>query len=61
MYYFALSHAPPALAIIIASNTPARTPPPISPAKASVQSKRPVSNGDSMASIPGKIISDNAA
>lgn len=61
MYFFALSHAPPALDIKIAIMTPVTSAPASSPPSAAGPNRIPTANGDNTAMIPGTNISFNAA
>ena len=56
--FLALSHAPPALAIIIAINTPVTRDPANNPPRAATD-QSPTTTGTAIASIPGRIISFN--
>ena len=57
MYFFALSHAPPALDSITASSWPVRIAPARNPPSASPFRKKPAKIGESTASSPGVVSS----
>ena len=57
MYFLALSQAPPALAIMIASRKPVAMEPMSSPPRASGPSTMPTTTGTMTASRPGRTIS----
>jgi hypothetical protein len=61
MCFFALSHAPPAFAIIRASSAPHTVVPASRPPSAFTPSPQPTTNGASTAMSPGSTISRNAA
>jgi len=61
MYFFALSQAPPELAIEMASMTPVTSAPANSPPSAGVPRRYPTMMGEVMARIPGATISFRAA
>ena len=57
MYFFALSHAPPELAMKTANTKPAPSPPTSNPSTPDTPKKMPTSTGTMIASSDGKSIS----